>query len=74
MFQTMAIISLMMGNLGLEVQSLKNRSTVMEGEKQGLLKQMKEEHEGYVKYRKRTMNWKKQKMDTHETVNVKCQN
>jgi hypothetical protein len=33
---------------------------------------MKEEHEGYVKYRKRTMNWKKQKMDTHETVNVKC--
>jgi hypothetical protein len=33
MFQTMAIISLMMGNLGLEVQSLKNRLTIIEGEK-----------------------------------------
>ncbi len=32
-FQTMAIISLMMGNLGLEMQSLKNRLTIMEGEK-----------------------------------------
>ncbi len=68
MFQTMAIISLMMGNLGLEVQSLKNRLTIMEGEKQGLLKQMKEEHEGYVKYRKCTTNWKKQKMETQEKV------
>jgi hypothetical protein len=32
---------------------------------------MKEEHEGYVKYRKRSINWKKQKMDTQERVNVK---
>ncbi len=68
MFQTMATISLIMGNLGLEVQSLENRLTIMEGEKQGLLKQMKEEHEGYVKYRKCTTNWSKQKMETQERV------
>jgi hypothetical protein len=33
MFQAMAIISLKMGNLGLEVHSLKNRLTTLEGKK-----------------------------------------
>jgi hypothetical protein len=38
MFQAMAIVSMRMGNLGLEVWSLKTRLTIVEGEKQGLLK------------------------------------
>jgi len=38
MFQVMAIINLKMGNLGLEVQTLKTKlGTIVEGEKQGLL-------------------------------------
>jgi hypothetical protein len=38
MFQAMAIINLKMGNLGLEVQTLKTKlGTIVEGEKQGLL-------------------------------------
>ncbi len=43
MFQAMAIMSLKMGNLGLEVKSLKSRLIIVEEEKQGLLKQIKEE-------------------------------
>ncbi len=46
MFQTMAIMSLKMGNLGLEVKSLKSRLIIVEEKKQGLLKQMKEQ-QGY---------------------------
>jgi len=52
MFQAMVIIRLKMGNLGLKVQSLKTRLTIMEGEKQVLLKQMQKEHEGHEEYKK----------------------
>jgi hypothetical protein len=38
MFQTMAMVNMKMGNLGLEVQSLKTRLAIVEGEKHGLLK------------------------------------
>ncbi len=37
----MAIMSQKMGNLGLEVKSLKAILTIVEGEKQGLLQKMK---------------------------------
>ncbi len=40
MFQAMAIIKLKMGNLGLEVQSLKTILTTIEGEKQQLLQHL----------------------------------
>jgi hypothetical protein len=40
MFQTMVIINLKMGNLGLEVQSLKTILTTIEGEKQHLLQHL----------------------------------
>ncbi len=40
MFQAMANVSMKMGNLGLEVKSLKTRLTIVEEEKQGLLKQI----------------------------------
>ncbi len=40
MFQAMAIVSLKMGNLGLEVQSLKTKLTIVKGEKHGLLQQI----------------------------------
>ncbi len=43
MFQAMVIVSLKMGNLGLEVKSFKTRLIIMEEEKQGLLKQIKKE-------------------------------
>jgi hypothetical protein len=33
MFQTMAIVSLKMGNLGLEMESLETKLTMVEGEK-----------------------------------------
>jgi hypothetical protein len=52
MFQTMVIIRLKMSNLGLKVQSLKTRLTIMKGEKQVLLKQMQKEHEGHEEYKK----------------------
>lgn len=55
MFQAMAIVSMKMSNLGLKVQSLKTRLTIVERKKQGLLKQMKE-HEGYEEFRKHTMS------------------
>jgi hypothetical protein len=38
MFQAMAIVSMKMGNLSLEVKSLKNKLTLVEKEKQGSLK------------------------------------
>ncbi len=41
LFQTMAIMNQKMGNLGLEVKSLKIRLTIMEGEKYGLFQKMK---------------------------------
>ncbi len=47
----MAIVSMKMGNLGL-IQSLKTRLTRAKGEKQGLLKQMKQEQERYEEYKK----------------------
>jgi hypothetical protein len=37
MFQAMAIINLKMGNLGLEVQSLKTTLTTVEGEKRTII-------------------------------------
>jgi hypothetical protein len=40
MFQAMVIINLKMGNLGLEVQSLKTILTTVEGEKQQLLQHL----------------------------------
>jgi len=40
MFQTMVIINLKMGNLGLKVQSLKTILTTIEGEKQHLLQHL----------------------------------
>jgi hypothetical protein len=40
MFQTIAIVSLKMGNLGLKAMSLKIRLTIVEREKKGLFKQM----------------------------------
>jgi hypothetical protein len=40
MFQAMAIVNLKMGNLGLEVQSLKTILTTIEGEKQQLLQHL----------------------------------
>jgi hypothetical protein len=43
MFQAMAMVSQKMDNLGLEVKSLKTILTIVEGEKQGLLKQMNQE-------------------------------
>jgi hypothetical protein len=42
----MVIMILKMGNLGLEVKSFKTILTIMEEEKQGLLKQIKEQ-KGY---------------------------
>jgi hypothetical protein len=48
----MAIISLKLGNLGLEVHSLKIKLTTLEGKKHGLLKQMKKEQEGHEEYKK----------------------
>ncbi len=49
MFQAMVIhVSTKMGNLGLKMQSL----TTVEGEKQGLLKHMMKEQEGYEEFRK----------------------
>jgi hypothetical protein len=52
MFQAMVVIRLKMGNLGLKVQSLKTRLTIMEGEKQVVLKQMQKEHESHEEYKK----------------------
>ncbi len=46
MFWAMVIMILKMGNLGLEVKSFKTILTIMEEEKQGLLKQIKEQ-KGY---------------------------
>jgi len=43
LFQTMAIVSLNMGNLILEVKSLKNRLATREKEKVNLLKELDEE-------------------------------
>jgi hypothetical protein len=40
MFQAMAIVSFKMGNLGLEVQSLKTKLTIVKGEKHRLLQQI----------------------------------
>jgi hypothetical protein len=37
MFQAMAIVSLKMGNLGLKVQSLNIRLTIVKGEKIGII-------------------------------------
>ncbi len=42
MFQAMVIVSHKMGNLSLEIKSLKTRLTRVEGEKLGLLQQMKQ--------------------------------
>ncbi len=56
MFQAMAFVSMKMNNLGLKVLSLKTILTTMEGEKQGLLKQMKHEQEEYEEFRKHTTN------------------
>lgn len=53
MFQAMAIVSLKMGNLGLEVHSLNIRLTTLQGKKQGLLRQMQKEQEGHEEYKKR---------------------
>ncbi len=36
MFQAMAIVRMKMGNLGLEVQSLKTKLTIVEGKKIGI--------------------------------------
>ncbi len=47
----MAIVSMKMGNLSL-VQSLITRLIRSEGEKQGLLKEMKQEQERYEEYKK----------------------
>ncbi len=43
LFQTMAIVSLNMGNLTLEVNTLKNRLATREKEKVNLLKELDEE-------------------------------
>jgi hypothetical protein len=51
MFPAMAIVSLKMDNLGLEVKSFKTTLTIVEEEKQGLLKQIKKEPQGYEEYR-----------------------
>ncbi len=59
MFQTIAIVSLKMGNLGLKAMSLKIRLTIVEREKKGLFKQMQNEQEGYDKYKKQMGGWKK---------------
>jgi hypothetical protein len=63
MLQAMAIISLKLGNLGLEVHSLKIKLTTLEGKKHGLLKQMKKEQEGHEDYKnewvvERNKKWK----------------
>ncbi len=52
MFKAMAIVNLKMGNLCLEVQSLKTKLTIVEKEKHGLLRQMKKKQEGYEEYKK----------------------
>ncbi len=61
MFQAIAIVSLKMGNLGLKVRSLKIRLTIVEGEKQGLFRQMQKEQERYDKYKKKMGGWKNRK-------------
>ncbi len=53
MFQAMLLVSLKMGNLGLEVQSLKPRLTIVKGKKHGLLQQIQKEHVGHEEYMKR---------------------
>ncbi len=53
MFQAMTIVSLKMGNLGLKVQSLKTRLTIVKGERHGLLQQIQKEHARHEEYRKR---------------------
>jgi hypothetical protein len=71
MFQAMAIVSLKMGNLGLEVKSLKTKLTTVEEEKQGLLKQIQKEQQGYEEYIQCMQTWNKQKKEMEEKVNVK---
>jgi hypothetical protein len=67
MFQAMAIV----GNLGLEIKTLKTILTIMEGEKHGCCKYMKHEQEGYAEYKQHIVIWKKQKKETKEKVNAK---
>ncbi len=67
----MVIIRLKMSNLGLKVQSLKTRLTIMKGEKQVLLKQMQKEHEGHEEYKKWMGGWKKHKIEMEEKLNAK---
>ncbi len=71
MFQAMVVIRLKMGNLGLKVQSLKTRLTIMEGEKQVVLKQMQKEHESHEEYKKWMGGWKKHKIEMEEKLNAK---
>ncbi len=71
MFQAMAIVRLKMGNLGLEVHSLKIRLTTLEGKKQGLIRQMQKEQEDHGGYKKRKGGRKKQKMEMEERMNAK---
>lgn len=65
MFQAMAIVSMKMGNLGLEVNSFKRTLTIVEEEKQI------KEQQGYEENKYCMQTWNKQKKKMEEKINVK---
>ncbi len=69
-FQTMAIVNLNMGNLNLEVSSLKNRLTI-KGEKEGNIIRRIGEGEGLLEgYKHNIKIWRKERTNNEHKIKM----
>jgi bacterioferritin (cytochrome b1) len=70
LFQTMAIVSLNMGNLILEVNTLKNILVTGEKEKEMLHEELNKERNIQQGYKYNVENWKKSRVDVEQKIKV----
>ncbi len=68
LFQTMVIISLNMGNLNVEVNSLKNKLATLEKEKVVLQEKLDKESEFQKGYKHNVEIWRKNKVEVEHNI------
>ncbi len=70
LFQTMVIVSLNLGNLTLELNTLKNRLVIGEKEKAMLQEELDKEREFRKEYKHNVEIWRKNRVETEQKNKV----
>jgi len=70
LFQTMAIVSVNMGNLNLEVNSIKNKLATKEKEKATLQEELDKERDFHEEYKHNIEIWNKQRTENEQKIKM----